>query len=92
MLFRSIPILSTGNVAYPMHRPVGAVWAAGGGRGRLAVLGSAEMLSDDWLDKEDNSQARKSLLGSLRGFGFAGAEATHREPARICMCMIEAAA
>jgi len=49
-------ILSSGKIAYPMHRPVGAVWQGKGGEGRVVVLGSATMAEDEWLDKEDNAK------------------------------------
>ena len=52
-------ILSSGKIAYPMHRPVGAVWQGKGGEGRVVVLGSATMAEDEWLDKEDNAKARR---------------------------------
>lgn len=49
-------ILSSGKIAYPMHRPVGAVWQGKGSEGRIVVLGSAAMAEDEWLDKEDNAK------------------------------------
>ena len=44
-------LLTTGNVCYPIQRPVAAVVQTRGG-GRLAVMGSAEAFSDEWLGKE----------------------------------------
>lgn len=53
----SVPIISSGYIAYPLNRPVGAVFShnkAGGGR--LVVLGSSHFFHDDYLEKEDNSR------------------------------------
>jgi intraflagellar transport protein 52 len=53
----AIPILSSGYIAYPLNRPVGAVYQGKeGSGGRLAVLGSVKMLEDEWLNKEDNTK------------------------------------
>lgn len=58
----SKPLLSSGPISYPINRPIAAVWEAetvgevGGQRGRLTVLGSAEIFGDDWLDKEENGK------------------------------------
>ena len=45
-------------------RPVLALYSHPSGSGRLAVLGSATMLTDPYIDKEDNSKVmpRLSLL------------------------------
>jgi intraflagellar transport protein 52 len=51
----AVPVLCSGHIAYPLSRPTGAVWQGEGkGAGRIAVIGSADMFADDWLDKEDN--------------------------------------
>mmetsp|Transcript_15855 Transcript_15855/g.21833 ORF Transcript_15855/g.21833 Transcript_15855/m.21833 type:complete len:532 (+) Transcript_15855:41-1636(+) len=69
----SIPLLSTGPVSYPMNRPLCAMWEAetvleaGGQRGRLVVLGSAELFGDDWLDKEENAKLADLLFFWLLG-------------------------
>jgi intraflagellar transport protein 52 len=45
-----------------MNRPIAALWESetvseiGGQRGRLILLGSVDIFSDDWLDKEENSK------------------------------------
>ena len=62
----SVAILSSGKIAYPMQRPVGALWkgveARGEGSGRLAVLGSGRMADDEWLDREDNAKILDFVL------------------------------
>ncbi len=61
----AVPILSSGKIAYPMHRPLAAAWAGEGG-GRLLVLGSAAVFDDTWLDKEDNSRLMEFVFRWLR--------------------------
>lgn len=61
----SVPILATGQVAYPMHRPIGALWQGQTG-GKLAVLGSVAMFDDKWLDSEDNSNIMDWLFRWLK--------------------------
>lgn len=51
----AISILSSGRIAYPMHRPVGAVWEKRGA-GKICVLGSGLMFSDEWIGKEENDK------------------------------------
>ncbi|CAG9461231.1 unnamed protein product [Pedinophyceae sp. YPF-701] len=62
----AVPLLSTGKVSYPTRRPVAAAWQAPGGRGKIAVVGSADLLSDDWLDKEENSRVMDFLFRWMR--------------------------
>ena len=50
----AVPVLSTGRIGYPATRPVCAM--AQLGAGRVCVLGSAQVLSDNFLDKEDNNK------------------------------------
>jgi len=56
----AIPLFSTGTEAYPLCRPVVAVYdgdlAGLGKRGRLLVMGSCKMFDDENLSKEDNSK------------------------------------
>ena len=50
----AVPILSSGYIAYPLNRPVGAMCERG--KGRLCVLGSVQIFDDAWLQKEDNGK------------------------------------
>ncbi|KAL7752326.1 hypothetical protein RI367_002372 [Sorochytrium milnesiophthora] len=52
----SIPILSSGSVSYPMNQPIAAVYPHPNGKGKLAVIGSVEIISDAYLEKEENSK------------------------------------
>lgn len=51
----AVAILSTGSVCFPLNRPVLAFYEVKEG-GKLAVLGSCHMFSDQYLDKEENSK------------------------------------
>jgi len=85
----AVPLLSSGHIAYPLNRPVAAVWQGdsqpGGGKaGRVAVVGSADMLGDEWLDKEDNWRIGEQLIGWLtRGGGSGDAEGGYADLAKV---------
>lgn len=67
----SRPLLSSGPVSYPMNRSIASYWEsdtvteAGGLRGRFVVLGSVEMFSDEWYDKEENTKLCDLVLSWL---------------------------
>ncbi|KAK9802962.1 hypothetical protein WJX72_012202 [[Myrmecia] bisecta] len=61
----AVAVLSSGSLAYPTRRPLGALWSKEGS-GRLAVLGCAGMFDDKWLDKEDNGRLMDFLFKWLR--------------------------
>ena len=49
----AVPILTTGKSAYPVQRPIAAVWEdPRGGKGRMAVLGAGHVFEDAYLDLE----------------------------------------
>lgn len=54
-------ILSTGSVCFPLNRPILA-FHRGKESGKLAVLGSCHMFSDQYVDKEDNSKILDVVL------------------------------
>jgi len=58
----AVPVLSSGFISYPMNRPIAAVAPSKSGKGRLCVLGSASMFSDEWLMKEHNYKVLEALL------------------------------
>lgn len=58
----SVPLLSSGAISYPVCRPIGAVSEVRKTGGRVAVLGSAEMFTDDWLGKEHNAAVVEALF------------------------------
>lgn len=66
----AVAVLSTGIVAFPLNRPVCAVYThtnttSGSPGGKLAVLGSVHMFSDKYIDKEDNEKVRDVLFRFL---------------------------
>lgn len=58
-------VLSTGSVSFPQDRPLLALYQHPTGGGKLAVLGSAAMMSDQFIDKEDNSKVKDVILSFL---------------------------
>ncbi|XP_054275371.1 intraflagellar transport protein 52 homolog [Macrosteles quadrilineatus] len=55
-------VLSSGTVAFPLNRPVMAFYGSGG---KLVVLGSSHLLSDQYIDKEDNDKLREIIFSYL---------------------------
>uniref|UniRef100_A0A3B1JFG8 Intraflagellar transport 52 homolog (Chlamydomonas) n=1 Tax=Astyanax mexicanus TaxID=7994 RepID=A0A3B1JFG8_ASTMX len=54
-------VLSTGSVCFPLNRPVLALYQIPNA-GKLAVMGSCHMFSDQYLDKEENSKIMDVLF------------------------------
>lgn len=52
----AVAVLSTGSVCFPLNRPILAFYYSKNQGGKLAVLGSCHMFSDQYLDKEENSK------------------------------------
>lgn len=52
----AIPILSSGPISYPLNRPIAAVYTSKARKGRLMVVGSYHMFTDNYIEKEDNSK------------------------------------
>ena len=62
----AVAVLSSGSVSFPLNRPVLAFTTPGPrGGGKLAVLGSSHMFSDQYLDKEENSKIMVGMWESL---------------------------
>ena len=53
--------LYTGKIAYPMHRPLMALWHQPG-EGHLIVCGSVGMFEDQFVDKEGNPKILDFLV------------------------------
>ncbi|KAL3869444.1 hypothetical protein ACJMK2_042125 [Sinanodonta woodiana] len=60
----AVAVLSTGSVSFPLNRPVCALHAPRG-KGKLAVLGSAHMFHDQYIDKDENSKILEVLINFL---------------------------
>jgi intraflagellar transport protein 52 len=59
-------LLGSGPLSYPSNRPVCAAYVHPESKGKLVVLGSAEIFCDPYFDKEEN----KKLLNFLLKFFF----------------------
>lgn len=58
-------VLSTGSVSFPLNRPVCALYTHKANKGKLVVLGSTHIFSDQYLDKEDNGKILDVLVKFL---------------------------
>ncbi|XP_053309864.1 intraflagellar transport protein 52 homolog [Spea bombifrons] len=58
----AMAILSTGSVCFPLNRPILAFYQAKAKGGKMAVLGSCHMFSDQYLDKEENGKILDVLM------------------------------
>ena len=73
----SLPILSSGQVSFPSNRPIAAIWDAShlksstirqrqsNNRGRILVIGSSHIFTDEWINKEENSKLVDTLFKFL---------------------------
>ncbi|RUS76081.1 hypothetical protein EGW08_016155, partial [Elysia chlorotica] len=55
-------VLSTGSVCFPLNRPVSAFYSSRNHKGKIAVVGSVHMFSDQYIDKEENAKILASIL------------------------------
>jgi len=58
-------VLSTGSVCFPLNRPVCAFYTSKAHKGKLVVLGSIHMISDQYIDKEENSKILDVIVNFL---------------------------
>lgn len=61
----AVATMSTGSVSFPLNRPVCGMYSSKYGKGKLAVIGSVHMFSDQYLEKEENSKVMEMLLRFL---------------------------
>ncbi|CAH1725925.1 intraflagellar transport protein 52 homolog [Aphis gossypii] len=64
------PILTSGSVAYPLNRPLCAFYSASKysnkvKKGKLAVIGSGHLLTDKYINWEENDKIREILFDFL---------------------------
>ncbi|XP_041061270.1 intraflagellar transport protein 52 homolog isoform X2 [Carcharodon carcharias] len=52
----AVAVLSSGSVCFPLNRPILAFYYSKLQGGKLAVLGSCHMVSDQYFDKEENGK------------------------------------
>eukprot|EP01086_Lenisia_limosa_P002681 TRINITY_DN16627_c0_g1_i1.p1 TRINITY_DN16627_c0_g1~~TRINITY_DN16627_c0_g1_i1.p1 ORF type:complete len:433 (-),score=78.84 TRINITY_DN16627_c0_g1_i1:30-1328(-) len=59
----AVTILSTGPISYPANRPVATLSdLTSSGSGRVLTLGSTQIMTDSWIEKEDNSLLMQTLF------------------------------
>ncbi|XP_032760795.1 intraflagellar transport protein 52 homolog isoform X2 [Rattus rattus] len=76
----AVAVLSTGSVCFPLNRPILAFYhSKNQGFGKLAVLGSCHMFSDQYLDKEENSKIM------ISDYTMVPDTATLSEQLRVCL-------
>ncbi|XP_064089460.1 intraflagellar transport protein 52 homolog [Macrobrachium nipponense] len=66
----AVAVLSTGSISYPLNRPVCAFYEHPSKHGRVAVLGSAHMFSDQYIDREENSKIKDVIFHFLTANDF----------------------
>ncbi|MCL4110819.1 UNVERIFIED_CONTAM: hypothetical protein GTU68_039932, partial [Idotea baltica] len=66
----SIAVLSTGSVSFPLNRPICAFYEHPNKGGRVVALGSGHILSDQYIDKEENSKIKDVIFSFLTAKDF----------------------
>ncbi|CAB4065322.1 IFT52 [Lepeophtheirus salmonis] len=61
----AVSIFSTGSGSYPLNRPICAFYKHPTTNGKLAVLGSTAIFSDQYIDKEDNHKLKDIIFNFL---------------------------
>ncbi|KAI5752345.1 hypothetical protein M8J77_016152 [Diaphorina citri] len=61
----SVPVFSTGSASCPLNRPVVSFYRDKTRGGKLVVLGSAALFSDQYLEREENDKMRQIILSFL---------------------------
>ncbi|KAJ1334325.1 hypothetical protein BSLG_008160 [Batrachochytrium salamandrivorans] len=61
----AVPLLSSGTVSYPLNRPIGAIYQISHKGGKIIVVGSAQMFSDEYIEKEENGKLFDVLIQLL---------------------------
>lgn len=57
--------LTSGPVSYPSNRPIAAAFIHPQSKGKLVVMGSLEMFTDEYFDKEENGKLLVSLITTI---------------------------
>ncbi|KAJ3272210.1 Intraflagellar transport protein 52 [Terramyces sp. JEL0728] len=76
----AVPILSSGTVSYPLNRPLAGVYEISNKGGKLFALGSAQMFSDAYIDKEENGK-----LFDISDYHYLPETASLSETLRSCL-------
>lgn len=71
-------ILTSGPISYPVNRPVMAAHKTKAG-GKLIVLGSYTMFTDEYFDKEENAKIIDFILNYVSFDDFEGTPKVEKE-------------
>ncbi|KAK7081804.1 Intraflagellar transport protein 52 [Halocaridina rubra] len=66
----AVAVLSSGSISYPLNRPVCAFYEHPSSHGRVAVLGSAHMFVDQYIDREENNKIKDVIFQFLTTSNF----------------------
>ena len=66
----AIAVLSTGSISFPLNRPTCAFYSDKTSAGKIVVLGSSQIFSDAYIEKEDNSLLKDIVLNFLMDTNF----------------------
>ena len=58
----AIPVLSTGSISFPINRPTCAFYTDKASGGKIVVLGSNQMFTDSYIEKEDNLLLKNIII------------------------------
>ncbi|KAL9981305.1 hypothetical protein ACROYT_G009992 [Oculina patagonica] len=58
----AISVLSSGSVSFPLNRPICAFHSSRYSKGKMVILGSVHMFSDQYLDKEENAKVQDVIF------------------------------
>ena len=64
IILRPYFLLSSSNIAYPCSRPI-AAFSGDQTEGKIAVVGSIQMFTDKWFNKEGNAVIADSLINIM---------------------------
>jgi len=67
----AIAVLSTGSISFPLSRPTCAFYEDKVNSGKIVVLGSNQIFSDAYIEKEDNSLLKDIILQYLTDPNFS---------------------
>ncbi|KAH0793161.1 intraflagellar transport protein [Histomonas meleagridis] len=58
----SVPIITSGQISYPLNQPILSFATVGQQKGTLTVCGSPHIFNDEWLPKENNEILLRYLI------------------------------
>lgn len=83
----SIVALSSGSITIPMNRPICAYHYVKNNGGKLVVLGSSRMLTDTYIEKENNDALREMIFDFFE-LDVAGTANSHTDDVDVSLSEI----